>query len=197
MWRGAVVSLLLPGLYDPAPWAELPQTPPFAMFTQTQNVRDIFDCFSSHNIFVTLCLLFPELVLLLSLLFSPFTGWNYAILFHKCNQLHKNLSWFPSSQLVFISSSFEPHCALLYLLWHLIDTFILCYDCLILSIRLWTSWGQVLNIEKVLTKYLLNWVPDFLLSAGYSINVLHQTLCLNLFLVSLKPFPSSDFPLFV
>lgn len=74
MCRGAVVPLVLPGSCDPAPWAELPQAPAFAMFTQTQNVREIFDSFSSHNIFVTLCLLFPELVLLLSLLFSPFTG---------------------------------------------------------------------------------------------------------------------------
>lgn len=53
MCRGAVVPLVLPGSCDPAPWAELPQAPAFAMFTQTQNVREIFDSFSSHNIFVT------------------------------------------------------------------------------------------------------------------------------------------------
>lgn len=104
---------------------------------------------------------------------SPlFAGQNPAILFHECNQLHKNLSWFPSPQLAFISSSLEPHCALLYPLVAL-NPFIL----------LWLSHhlDEIVNFLrasticwKVLIKYLLNWVLDFSLSAGYSVNILHK-----------------------
>ena len=176
MWRGAEVfllllghtTLLLTGLNSPWP-------PPLVMFTQAQNVRAIFCFFSSGNIFVILCLLLPELELLLSLLFSPLTVRNFAILFHKCSQLHKYPSCFPSSQLAFFSSLFEPHCALLYLLWHL--THLTCVT--IVSSPLWDCElpEDTYCVDKVLTKCLLNWIPGFFtfcLIFCY-INVLYQT----------------------
>lgn len=72
----------------------------------------------------------------------------------------------------------EPH-ALLYFLWHLPHS-TSCCGCLILLKRLWTSWRQVQYFEKVLIKYLLDWVPDFLLSAGFSTNAMIRTFFLFL-----------------
>lgn len=102
----------------PAHRAEPSLTPTLVMFIQAQNVIAIFDFFSSGSVFVILCLLLPELELL-SLLLSPLTVGNSAILFHKCNQLHENPSCCPSSRLAFLSSLFDPLCASLCLWWHL------------------------------------------------------------------------------
>lgn len=98
-------------------------------------------------------------------------------------------SRFPTSQLALISSSFNPHCAFLFLLWHFTHL-TLCYGRLISFMRLWTTW--VLYVEKVLIRCLLNWVPEFSLSARHSVDVLHQMLAMSrtLFL-----FPSNLFAL--
>lgn len=63
--------------------------------------------------------------------YSPSHWLKSCYFFH---QLHKNLSRFPSSQLALIFSSFEPHCVLLYFLWHLTHS-TSCYGCLILSMN--------------------------------------------------------------
>lgn len=100
-------------------------------FFQAWDVGDFFlFLFLPHLFFVTVFAIsltwtppFPFIL--------PLTGWNPAIFFH---QLHKNLSRFPSSQLALIFSSFEPHCVLLYFLWHLTHS-TSCYGCLILSMN--------------------------------------------------------------
>lgn len=132
MWRGTVVSFLLPRLRDPAPRLNSFNPHPLSStFLSSLKCWWFFlFLFLPHLFFVTMFAVsltwtppFPFIL--------PLTGWNPAIFFH---QLHKNLSRFPSSQLALIFSSFEPHCVLLYFLWHLTHS-TSCYGCLILSMN--------------------------------------------------------------
>lgn len=130
MWKGTVVSFLLPRLYDPAPQPNFNPHPLSSTFLSSLRCWWFFFIPFPPTSFFCNCVCY-FLNLDSSFPFYSPSHWLKSYFFH---QLHKNLSRFPSSQLALIFSSFEPHCVLLYFLWHLQHS-TSCYGCLILSMN--------------------------------------------------------------
>lgn len=131
MGRGTVVSFLLPRLRDPAPRLSSFNPHPLSniSFKLEMLVIFFFIPFPPTSFFCNCVCYFLNLNSFP--FYSPSHWLKSCYFFH---QLHKNLSRFPSSQLALIFSSFEPHCVLLYFLWHLTHS-TSCYGCLILSMH--------------------------------------------------------------